>query len=528
MSNIASHNLEAQSKTLQPSKTPQPSNTVQLLHSKNLLVVLFVIFGLLAILPLWIVKYPPLIDYPNHLARAFILNHLHDPHYLFGHFYAPDWGPNPYYLADFLVQVFQKFVSIYAAGRLLLTLCILGLPLSVAFFLHRANPGSEYLALWAFAVTYNPNFLMGFMSFELSIALCFIVVGVWLDYMRTDQEKYWILTVVLATLLFLTHLGGFAIAGVALMVYTALTSGFSWRLVRAGLVFVPGAAFFLYDRTRGWSGRGLDYTKWSINLKLKGMVVPFKEYSRLVEYFTIAAVLVIIGYLLTRRRNMRIQYVWMAVVVAVVAVHWVAPDAYGDLGFVDYRFCIFAFLFALAIPVFRGSRALPVALASAVFLLHVGEAGKYFTSEQKHLDTLASEFQYIPRNAMVIAYTSRGAGVPWEKQDDLHFWGYGVIDRGWITPSVFHQSGVQPLVLRVPMYADDDQYGDGLQDRKYSPELVGENYDYLWATNVGYLDPYLDRIADRVVSNGALEILKSRERGSAAANWESIGGQEGN
>jgi hypothetical protein len=512
MSNLESTNLRPKSKTFEPT----------LFHSKNLLIVVFVLFALLAIIPLWIVKYPPLIDYPNHLARAFILHHLHDPNYLFGEFYAPDWGPNPYYLADFLVQVFQQFAGIYTAGRLLLTLCILGLPLSVAFFLHRANPGSEYLALWAFAVTYNPNFLMGFMSFELSIALCFIVVGVWLDYMRTGREKYWVLSLVLATLLFLTHLGGFAIAGIALMVYTALTSGFGRRLVRAGLIFVPGAAFFLYDRVHGWAGRGLDYSKWSIDLKLKGMVVPFKEYSRLVEYFTIAAVILSIGYFLRRRRSLRVQYVWMAVVVAIVAVHWLAPDAYGDLGFVDYRFCIFAFLFSLAIPVFRGSRALVVALASAVFLLHVGEAGRYFISEQKHLTSLASEFRYIPRNAMVLAYTSRGAGVPWEKQDDLHFWGYGVIDRGWITPSVFHQSGVQPLLLRVPMYSDDDQYGDGLQDKRYSAELVGRNYDYLWATNVDYLDPYLDRIAGPVVKTGALQILKSRERESTAANINSM------
>ena len=511
MLNTGSRNSETQTKAFL-------SNVLQ---SKNLLIVLFVAFALLSILPLWIVKYPPLIDYPNHLARAFILHHLRDPHYLFGHFYAPDWGPNPYYLADSLVQVFQEFVGIYTAGRLLLTLCILGLPLSVAFFLHRVNPGSQYLALWAFAVTYNPNFLMGFMGFELSIALCFVVVGVWLDYMRTGREKYWVLTLILGTLLYLTHLGGFAIAGVALMVYTVLTAGFGKRLVRAGLAFVPGAAFFLNDRVHGWAGRGLDYTKWSIHLKLKGMVVPFKEYSRLVEYFTIAAVFVTIGYLLSRRRNLRVQYVWMAVVVAIVAVHWVAPDAYGDLGFVDYRFCIFAFLFSLAIPVLRGPRvlrAVPIALASAVFLLHVGEAGKYFTSEQKHLATLASEFRYIPRNAMVLAYTSRGAGVPWEKQDDLHFWGYGVIDRGWITPSVFHQRGVQPLLLRVPMYSDDDQYGDGLQQHKYNPELVGKNYDYLWATNVGYLDPYLDQIADRVVTKGALQILKSREREATTPN----------
>jgi hypothetical protein len=479
-------------------------------------ITVFAIFALLSILPIWLVKYPPLVDYPNHLARAFVLHHLHDPNYDFGHFFAPDWGLNPYWLADFLVQVFQYFLGIYAAGRLLLTVCILGLPLGVAFFLRRANPGNEYFALWAFALAYNPNFLMGFMSFILSVGLCFVVVGLWLDYLRTGQTKYWFLTLVLATLLFLTHLGGFGIAGVVILLYTLLDRGLESelfrRLVMAGLVFLPGSSFFAYAKLHGWSARGLDYSHWSMNLKLRGMTVPFREYSRSVEAVTILAVLLTIGYFLSRRKELRLQLVWIPIVIAIVAIHWMVPEALGDLGFVDYRFCLFAFLFSLAIPVFKGPRALPIALASSVFLVHVLQAGTYFVSEQKHLARLASDFRYIPQNALVLAYTSRGSGVPWEKQDDLHFWGYGVIDKGWITPSLFHQSGVQPLQLRVPMYSDDDQYGDKLQERRYSEELIGENYDYLWATNVGYLNPFLTRIGNRVCSQDELQIIRSKAR----------------
>jgi hypothetical protein len=494
------------------------------LASKSAHITIFGALALLLILPIWLVKYPPLVDYPNHLARAFLLHHLHDPNYNFGHFFAPDWGLNPYCLADFLLQLFQHFVGIYAAGRLLLTLCILGLPLGVAFFLRRANPGSEYLALWAFAVAYNPNFLMGFMSFVLSIALCFVLVGVWLDYLRAEQEKHWLLALVLATLTFLTHLGGFAIAAMVIVLYTVLDpcSGRPLgrpslrRLPMAALTFLPGASFFLYAKLHRWAGRGLNYAHWSINLKLRGMTVPFREYSRTVEAITILAVLLTIGYFLSRRRELRLQFVWIAIVAAILAFHWIVPDALGDLGFVDYRFCIFAFLFSLAIPVFRGPRIVPVALASVVFLAHVLQAGTYFVSEQKHLQRLADDFQYIPQKALVLAYTSRGAGVPWEKQDDLHFWGYGVIDRGWITPSLFHQSGVQPLQLRVPMYSDDDQYGDKLQERRYSEEVISKTYDYLWTTNVGYLNPYLAKIGNPVCSQGELQIIKTKKDQVAA------------
>ena len=486
------------------------------LNTRAVRIALFVACSVLLIVPIWLVKYPPLVDYPNHLARAFILHHLHDPNYHFGQFYAPDWGLNPYCLADALMQVFLRFVGIYTAGRLLLTLCILGGPLAVAFFLRRANPGNEYLALWAFAIAYNPNFLLGFMAFELSIALCFVVVGVWLDYMRTGQTKYWILSIVLATGLFLTHLGGFGVAGLVIVLYTLLKSGISQRLVEAGIVFVPGSSFFLYAKLHDWSSRGFRYKDWYFIHKLGGMLVPFSEYTRSVELITLLAILATIAYFLWRKENLRIQTVWMAVAAAIVAVHWVLPGTYGDLGFIDYRFCIFAFLFALAIPSFSGSRTLPILLASLVILVHLAQAGKYFVSEQKHLASIAQNFQYIPRNALVLAYTGKG-DTTWVKGDDLHFWGYGVIERGWITPSVFHQEGVQPLQLRVPMYSDDDQYGYYLLERKYDIYQIGKSYDYLWTSNTSYLDPYLDKIADPIHSQGELQIFKSRERAATVA-----------
>jgi hypothetical protein len=492
-----------------------PSLNLTFLESTKVRIAIYVIFSFFLLLPIWMVKYPPLIDYPNHLARAFVLHHLNDPSYGFGHFYAPDWGPNPYFLADFLIQIFQRFVGIYTAGRLLLTLCILALPFSIAFFLRRANPGSEYLALWGFVIAYNPNFLMGFMSFELSIALCFIVVGVWLDYMRTGKEKYWLLALALATLLFLTHLGGFAIAGVALLLYTAIKQGIGKRFIRAGLVFVPGGLMFLYAKLHGWAGRRFDYQHWHFLMKLRHMFVPFKVYSRSVEALTLLAILATIIYFVRHHESLKLHLVWVPIVLAILIIHWVIPDTYGDLGFVDYRFCIFAFIFALAIPSFRGPRVLPIALACCVFFLHIFQVGSHFASEQPHLSRIASDFQYIPRGALVLAYTSRGDNVHWEKQDDLHFWGYGVIDRGWITPSLFHQSGVQPLQLRVPMYADDDQYGDGLQQHKYTIDMIEQTYDYLWTTNTDYLDPYLAKIGSPIFAQGELEIFKSKKAGSS-------------
>jgi hypothetical protein len=53
------------------------------------------ILAAILLVPIWSVAFPPLLDYPNHLARSFVLAHLADPAYTFSRFYRADWGAYP-------------------------------------------------------------------------------------------------------------------------------------------------------------------------------------------------------------------------------------------------------------------------------------------------------------------------------------------------------------------------------------------------------------------------------------------------
>jgi len=64
--------------------------------------------AVLLLLPLWVVRYPPLLDYPDHLARSFIIFHLDDPTCRFRSFYSTEWGAYPKPLpafAEYSVQM---------------------------------------------------------------------------------------------------------------------------------------------------------------------------------------------------------------------------------------------------------------------------------------------------------------------------------------------------------------------------------------------------------------------------------------
>ena len=86
-----------------------------------------IILAALLILPIWIVAFPPLLDYPNHLARAFILAHLHDSQFSFQKFFGPigeripisGWTPS--------MAVLARIFPIETAGRVFLSLCVLAL-----------------------------------------------------------------------------------------------------------------------------------------------------------------------------------------------------------------------------------------------------------------------------------------------------------------------------------------------------------------------------------------------------------------
>jgi hypothetical protein len=77
---------------------------------------LLIALTLVAVLPFWTVRYPVMTDYPDHLARWFVLFHMNDTAYHFAGFYASAWDPLPYISPDVLAMVLQYFLPIDIVG----------------------------------------------------------------------------------------------------------------------------------------------------------------------------------------------------------------------------------------------------------------------------------------------------------------------------------------------------------------------------------------------------------------------------
>src|SRR6202451_4267335 len=184
--------------------------------------------SLVAITPFWTVRYPVVTDYPNHLARWFVLFHMKDAAYHFASFYTPAWGPLPYITPDILAMAFQRVLPIDIVGRFSLSLCIILAVAATYFFLKKACPENVGLASFAVLVAFNPNLLMGSISNEFSLAFCLVVVGLWVGYCKQPKVLTAVGIAVGLLLVYLSHLSGFVVAGLVMGVY-ALFQEQRWK-----------------------------------------------------------------------------------------------------------------------------------------------------------------------------------------------------------------------------------------------------------------------------------------------------------
>ncbi|HEY2295778.1 MAG TPA: hypothetical protein VGM86_34175 [Thermoanaerobaculia bacterium] len=121
------------------------------------------------VLPLWVVRFPPMVDYPQQLALSAILRWYSDPVRRFRETYELAlWTPHG--LFKLLTAGLAWVVPIQWAGKLVVSASLLGVGLAALALCRRAGRPGWY-ALLALALTYNTVFYWGFVDNLLAIPL---------------------------------------------------------------------------------------------------------------------------------------------------------------------------------------------------------------------------------------------------------------------------------------------------------------------------------------------------------------------
>src|SRR5882762_9571499 len=358
------------------------------------------ILAAMLVAPIWIAKFPPLLDYPNHLARSFVLAHLHDPTLTFNNFYRADWGAYPYLGMDASLAVLGRFFPIETTGRLFLSLCALALPAAAWFFLRQVNPAENATSAWALLIAFNVFFLEGFLNFDLSIAAGFFALGLWLRWLAKPGMALWIAALGAFTALYFTHLLGFGISGLIVVGYVALLRRPLRDWIWSGALALPGLAFYLHSSRVGLSVNKIVFHGfWE---KLDSLWMILHGYSPLLDLISLAALGVWFFAAWWRNPEFRWNYRWLGVAAFLFGLFWAIPWMWGEGSDLDIR--VLPILFVVILATARvGMR---VKWLAAIPLLLFGartiNVTQHFAAAQPQLAGLARSFELVPRGTLVL------------------------------------------------------------------------------------------------------------------------------
>jgi hypothetical protein len=173
-----------------------------------------VLLCLALLVPPFVTEVPPLGDYPNHLARAFVLSRLPgDP--VLARMYAARWSIIPNLGLDVVMPPLMRFLPVYWVGRVVIGAAAV-LPVLGSIAYQRALTGARGESWWSLGAgltLYGGCLVYGFLNFTLALGLALLLAAGWLAWRETRPVRTIALAAAGALVLFACHLMGLVFFG---------------------------------------------------------------------------------------------------------------------------------------------------------------------------------------------------------------------------------------------------------------------------------------------------------------------------
>jgi hypothetical protein len=474
------------------------------------------------LVPLFLVDVPPLLDYPNHLARMYVLAFgAHDP--ILSQMYQQHWAIIPNLAVDLVMPEMLRVMPIYLAGRVVLGMTLL-LPLVGAIVYHRVAFGvRSYWPLAAALTAYNALFILGFMNFQLSLGMALLVAAGWLRWRDGHPMAVALGGAMATTAIFFMHVFGLLFLAVLLG-----TEELAWlwqnrsdrpalltRLLRhgpSGLVdFLPPVVLYALAPLSE-AGSAVGWLSWW--RKLLGLLEPLIAYDGPGDWL---AALAFLGMLqvLWRSGRLRATPGVGGAIVSLLALYLACPFIMMDTGFIDARIPImlgllmFAGLRPQALSP-RARRAIAAVLA-LTFLARTARVADVWLDHNRDL----AEFRQVTAGVapgsrvLVVSVDPDGAPNYWDNVPtgrripgffrlDFHLPALLTIEHRAFIPYLFTVAAKQPMQVRppfdrisVPQGQPPDwrslELGHSVHPDRPAPYLADwqQHYDYVLLLNAG-------------------------------------------
>jgi len=443
----------------------------------------------LLVAPLWLAPYNTLVDYPSHLARAYVMkNYAQVP--FFQQLFTIVHEPLPNTGCDYLLPLLLAWWAPVTAGKVFLSLIVVlfgwGCHLLAASIHGRPSWTAPLCALLA----YHSNFLYGFVNYSLALGLFLISLALWIRFRSNWTVPRGLLLMCLAVVAYLAHLSAFVFLGMGagwLLVWDCWQQRrVVWREVLPLLILAPPVLLYLYP----WTNRVRFYApEWpTVPEKIFGLGALFIGYEYRVDALLLLALALVIA-LVWWRGGVRWNGPLMWLSVVLFLIYFVAPKhlSGGRFGSADSRFVAPAFLLALLAV----TAMLPKSWARGAFFLllvcalaRCGATGWQWYTLGHKAAAMVNVLEKIRPDSRIYVLSLMPASRSETKQARalLHTASYAVIERHSIPGDFFAAKGVEPLIHRHP-----EQWVDEESPVRFDAQVLGSRiapFDYVWGCNL--------------------------------------------
>jgi hypothetical protein len=249
-------------------------------------------------------------DYPNHLARALIMEDLLFHHgAVFGSDYQYHFLFTPYVLGDLILAGLVAVVGLSTAGIVWAILTFLSLPLSLLAYLRARQTSPEVTVLMLLVSLYlstDTFFIMGFTEFRLSVALVFVALALMeLLRQRWSVTRYAAFVFIIIAS-YLTHLAATVFIGAAVGISAAWRVAFRQaRISREILMIVPMVVMLAWHQLVAVNYRQPTdlFNQFSIwgHKKVSHLTWDFLRYNTYQELAALVLLVALLGFALRER-----------------------------------------------------------------------------------------------------------------------------------------------------------------------------------------------------------------------------------
>ncbi|MBV9583597.1 MAG: hypothetical protein JO213_01795 [Alphaproteobacteria bacterium] len=404
-------------------------------------------------IPIFSTVLPPLFDYPNHLARFWLLATGGNE------FYAVRWAPLPNLAGDLIVPVLARAMPLDLAGKLFLVM-IFALILGGAVWLNRMATGAWRLwPLFAIAFLYNREFLWGFINYLFGFGVALCGAALWLRLERARPSLRVTASSLVALLCFFSHIAAFGLYGLIILGIETQPAVAEYRardwpsLMRRAALFAAQFAIPAAIVLGSWSAvatGGIGYAGFWRKPDL--LFSTFDNYSRPFDIACFALLLLLFAALAWRGR-LHIAPRLMPALALVFAAFLLLPSQFLSGSGLDHRIpvALFVLLVAAAAPRFPSRRIATIAAAATAIVLFARLAvveSVWLHSDRIYAADLAALDALPAGTKLAVAYPADAVNSTAIPQTHLPV--LAVARRAAFVPTLFAYPAQQPIALKPP------------------------------------------------------------------------------